>query len=45
MYRHLALNGKALCNFTIDARSGAFASFGGALQRPFGLAPFNIRHV
>jgi hypothetical protein len=24
-----ALNGKALCNVTIDARSGAFASFGG----------------
>src|SRR4029077_15711677 len=43
--RHLALNGKALCNLTIDARSGAFASFGGALRRPFGPAPFNIRHV
>jgi hypothetical protein len=35
----------ALCNVTIDARSGAFASFEGALRRPFGLAPFNICHV
>jgi hypothetical protein len=43
--RHLALNGKALCNLTIDARSGAFASFAGALRRPVRLAPFNIRHV
>jgi hypothetical protein len=32
--RHLALNGKALCNLTIDARSGAVASFGGVAPAP-----------
>ena len=29
----------------IDARRDACASFGGALRRPFGLAPVIIRHV
>src|SRR5271156_389790 len=29
----------------VDARRGASASFGGALRRPFGLAPVIIRHV
>ena len=42
---HLALNGKALRTIPVDARRGAYASFGGALRRPFGLAPFIIRHV
>jgi hypothetical protein len=37
--RHLALNRKALGAIPFDARSGAHASFGGALRRPFGLAP------
>jgi hypothetical protein len=43
--RHLALNRKALGAIPVDARRGAHASFGGALRRPFGLAPFIIRHV
>jgi len=29
----------------VDARRGTYASFGGALRRPFGLAPFITRHV
>jgi hypothetical protein len=40
--RHLALNGKALRTFPVDARRGAFASFGGALRHPFGLEPIII---
>src|SRR5271166_2434362 len=37
-YGHLALNGKTLRPICIDARGGAFASFGRALRRPFGLS-------
>jgi hypothetical protein len=44
-WRHLTLNGKTLRAIPVNARSGAFASFGGALRRPFGLAPVIIRHV
>jgi hypothetical protein len=43
--RHLALNTKALGDIPVDARRGAYASPGGALRRPFGLAPVIIRHV
>ena len=43
--RDLALNGKALRTIPLDARRGTYASFGGALRRPFGLAPFITRHV
>jgi hypothetical protein len=43
--RHLALNGKTLQANPVNARRGACASFGGALQRPFGLAPVIIRHL
>jgi hypothetical protein len=43
--RQLALNGKTLWAIPVDARRGACASFGRALRRPFGLAPFIIRHV
>jgi hypothetical protein len=43
--RHLALNRKALGAIPVDARRVAPASFGGALRRPFGLAPVIIRHV
>jgi hypothetical protein len=44
-YRHLALNGKTLRTFPVDARRGAFASFRGALRPPFGLEPIIFRHV
>jgi hypothetical protein len=43
--RHLALNGKTLGAIPINARWGAGANFGGALRRPFGLAPVIIRHL
>ena len=43
--RHLALNRKALRTIPVDARKGAYASFGGALRRPFGLEPFINRHL
>jgi hypothetical protein len=43
--RQLALNGKTLRAIPVDARRGACASLGRALRRPFGLAPFIIRHV
>src|SRR5271166_4244722 len=43
-YGHLALNGKTLRPICIDARGGAFAGFGRALQRPFGLAHVINRH-
>jgi hypothetical protein len=43
--RHLALNRKTLRAIPVNARRGACASFGGALRRPFGLAPVIIRHV
>jgi hypothetical protein len=43
--RHLALNRKTLGAIPVDARMGAYASFGGALRHPFGLAPVIIRHV
>src|SRR5271156_2604472 len=43
--RHLALNRKALGAIPVDARRGAYVSFGGALRRPFGLAPVIIPHV
>ena len=41
--RDLALNGKALRTIPVDARRGTYASFGGALRRPFGRAPFITR--
>ena len=39
------LNRKALGAIPVDARRGAHASLGGALRRPYGLAPVIIRHV
>jgi hypothetical protein len=38
---------EALANgaIPVDARRGAYASFWGALRRPFGLASVIIRHV
>jgi hypothetical protein len=38
-------NGKALGAIPVDARRDAYAGFGEALRRPFGLAPVIIRHV
>jgi hypothetical protein len=40
----LALNKKPLRTIPVDARRGTYASFGRALRRPFGLAPFITRH-
>ena len=40
--RDLALNGKALRTIPVDARRGTYASFGGALRRPFGARPSSL---